>query len=68
VSSKSKESDGKNKHRVHFFTHTLKRELRVGRAKRQLDIDAISREIGWMHIHVPWEKMVGRSYGYSRGE
>jgi hypothetical protein len=21
-----------------------------------------------MHIHLPWEKMIGRMYGHSRGE
>jgi hypothetical protein len=68
ASRKGEESDGKDKHRICFFVDKLKWELRVSRAERLLDINAISREIGWMHIHVPWEKMVGKYYGYSRGE
>jgi bisphosphoglycerate-dependent phosphoglycerate mutase len=68
ASSKGKEVDEKDNHRIYFFTNKLKRALRVGRAERLLDIDAISRDFGWMHIHLPWEKMIGRMYGHSRGE
>jgi hypothetical protein len=68
ASSNGDELDEKDKHRICFFTKKLKWELKVGRAERQLDIDAISREIGWMHIHVPWEKMIGEYYDDSLGE
>jgi hypothetical protein len=39
------------------------KEVRPGREERTADIDTMSREIGWMDIQIPWEKMRGKFYG-----
>jgi hypothetical protein len=62
------EAGGICEHPIYFSDGIHRRELRAGREDRMLDIDTISREIGWMHIEVPWEKMKGRYYGYAQGE
>jgi hypothetical protein len=44
------------------------KEIRSGREERIFDIDSMSRDIGWMDIHIPWKEVKGKFYGLPDGE